>query len=384
MNARIKILATIVVGGLMLGAAGPAAHGMPIDHGAMAKANKGKVLQNGADVSWLPTIEASGSKFYDTNRKPVDGLRLMKRAGLQIARVRLWVNPATSHGSLTEVLSMAKRIKAAGLKMVLDVHYSDWWADPAHQTKPAAWANLNQAQLVTQVHDYTATVLSRMSAQKTSPTWVQIGNEVGNGLLWPNGQLDQWNPAKFKAMTDLLNAGITASREVSPNTKVMIHLETSGDVQKTRGWLTNAFSNGLLKPDAVGLSYYSQWDGSLNNLSAAIAVVSNEFKLPVAVAETAYANTPTSNTPQVFDVSKGALAGFGFTPQGQSNYAAAVSQVLRSTAGSKAVGVWWWEAFSPNTPRLNNLLEPSQISSSSLVTGSGKTNRAMAALAAAQ
>ena len=341
-------------------------------------------LLNGADVSWLPTIEEAGSKFYNANRKVTDPLLLMKRAGLNAARVRLWVGPSTRHGSLTEVLALAKRLKAAGLQLVLDLHYSDWWADPGKQTKPAAWANLTQPQLVQQVHDYTASVLNKLIRQNTAPSWVQIGNEVGNGLLWPNGQLDQWTPAKFTAMSSLLNAGITAARQTSPSTKVMIHLETGGDASKTDGWLTNSFANGLLKPDGIGLSYYSQWAGPLSNLQAAISVVSNKWHLPVAVAETAYVNTTASVSQQVIDVSKAGLPGFAFTSRGQADYAKAVCALLRSTAGARSIGVWWWEGFSPNTAQLRWQLEPSQIAISSLVTGGGKANAAMAALGAAK
>ena len=341
-------------------------------------------LQNGADVSWLPTIEQAGSKFYNANGKQTDPLVMMKRAGLTVARVRLWVDPTTPHGGLPEVLALAKRVKAAGLKLVLDIHYSDWWADPSQQNKPAAWANLQQAQLVAKVGAYTSSTLSSLVRQKTVPAWVQIGNEVGNGLLWPNGQLDQWTPAKFTAMTSLLNAGISAARKTSPTTKVMIHLETGGDASKTDGWLTNSFANGLLKPDAIGLSYYSQWAGPMSNLRASITVVATKWNLPVAVAETAYANTAVSVSQQVIDVSKAALPGFAFTNRGQADYATAVCALLRSAAGKKALGVWWWEGLSPNTAQLRWQLEPSQIASSSLVTGGGKANAAMAALGSAR
>jgi arabinogalactan endo-1,4-beta-galactosidase len=190
-------------------------------------------LQNGADVSWLPTIEQDGSRFYTTNGKAVDPLLLMKKSGLSVARVRLWVNPSTVHGSLPEVLALAKRIKAAGLKLVLDIHYSDWWADPGKQNKPAAWAALPEADLVAKVSEYTKTVLTSLVRQKTVPTWVQVGNEVGNGLLWPNGQLNQWQPANFATMAALLNAGMTAVHKISPKSKTMIHLETGGDSNKT-------------------------------------------------------------------------------------------------------------------------------------------------------
>ena len=341
-------------------------------------------LANGADVSWLPTIEQAGSKFYNANSKATDPLILMKRAGLSVARVRLWVSPTTPHGSLAEVLALSKRIKAAGLKLVIDIHYSDWWADPGKQNKPATWANLTQPQLVQKVHDYTASVLKSLNRQKTVPAWVQIGNEVGNGLLWPNGQLDQWTSPKFTAMTALLNAGIRATRETAPTANVMIHLETGGDAGKTDGWLTNSFANGLLKPDGIGLSYYSQWAGPIDNLRASITVVATKWHLPVAVAETAYANTTVSTSHQVIDVTKAALPGFAFTKRGQAEYATAVNSLLRSVAGSRAIGVWWWEGFSPNTAKLRWQLEPSQIASSSLVTGSGKANEAMAALGTAK
>jgi len=352
--------------------------------GALAAAVVAPKLANGADVSWLPTIEQAGSKFSNETQKATDPLVLMKKAGLSVARVRLWVNPTTKHGSITEVLALARRIKSAGLYFVLDIHYSDWWADPAKQNKPSAWANLNQPSLVKKVHDYTVGVLKKFKSQKTTPAWVQIGNEVGNGLLWPNGQVDQWTQAKFMSMTSLLNAGTKATRETSPTTKVMIHLETGGDSVKTDGWLTNSFANGLIKPDAIGLSYYAQWAGALSNLRDSIAVVATKWKLPVAVAETAYANTTSSTSNQVIDVTKAQLMGFALTSIGQAEYATAVCKLLRSTAGGKAIGVWWWEAFSPNTAQLSAQLEPSQIAISSLVDGMGRPNKAMTALGSAR
>ncbi|MBP6186452.1 MAG: glycosyl hydrolase 53 family protein, partial [Rhodoluna sp.] len=143
------------------------------------------VLQNGADVSWLPEVEQAGSKFFDAKGRRIDPLLLMKQSGLKTARVRLWVNPPTEHSSIGEVLALAKRIKKAGLSFVLDLHYSDWWADPGSQRTPAAWQELGQPELEQKVADYTADVLNRFARQQTSPQWVQIGNEIANGMLWP-------------------------------------------------------------------------------------------------------------------------------------------------------------------------------------------------------
>ena len=234
-------------------------------------------LQNGADVSWLPEVERAGSKFYDAKGRKIDPLLLMKQAGLKTARVRLWVQTADQRSSITEVLALAKRIKKAGLGFVLDFHYSDWWADPGSQTMPSSWYGMNQAQLEQKINEYTSSVLARFARQQTSPQWVQIGNEIGNGMLWPAGKLNSWSSEEFQRLTGLLNSAALAVRASSGKPKVMIQLETGGDASKTESWLRNALANGLTRPDAIGLSYYSQWGGALSNLEKSIAVVANDF-----------------------------------------------------------------------------------------------------------
>ena len=337
-------------------------------------------LQNGADVSWLPEVERGGSKFYDSKGRKIDPLVLMKQAGLKTARVRLWVQPTDERSSISEVLVLAKRIKKAGLGFVLDFHYSDWWADPGSQTTPAAWQGLNQTQLEQKVGEYTAGILARFARQQTSPQWVQIGNEIANGMLWPTGKLSSWSNEEFKRLTSLLNSAATAVRAASGKSKVMIHLETGGDSAKTSKWLRMALANGLIRPDAIGLSYYSQWGGALSNLEKSISVVVNDFDFAVAIAETAYMNSMTAPTKQVLDSSKAALPGFAISPSGQAAYANKSCALLRAGAGNKSIGVWWWEGFSPNTAKLSDELGASHISSSSLVTLAGRANAAMLAL----
>ncbi len=371
-----------VVLGILASAALVSGGAAPLAQPAQA-ASATQVLENGADVSWLPSIELDGSKFFDSKSKAIDPLVMMKRAGLSVARVRLWVDPVDSHSSLSESLALAKRIRAAGLKLVLDLHFSDTWADPAHQTIPKAWLGLTHDQLVAQVATYTTKVMHAFSTRGTSPTWVQIGNEIGNGLLWPDGQLSKWTSAEFTAMDELLNSAMSAARNSAAHPKIMIHLETGGDSSKTQGWLTNAFANGLQRPDAIGLSYYPQWSGSFANLSANISYIVSNFTLPVAVAETAYLNSTRAVTNQVLDGSKNAITGFAQTASGQASYATAICALLRKAAGAKAIGVWWWEGFSPNSSKLRRWFDPSSISASSLVTGAGKANPAMASLGSA-
>ena len=337
-------------------------------------------LQNGADVSWLPEFEQAGSKFFDAKGRRIDPLLLMKQSGLRIARVRLWVNPPTEHSSIAEVLALAKRIKKAGLGFVLDLHYSDWWADPSNQTTPSAWKELGQPELEQKVADYTADVLNRFARQQTSPQWVQVGNEIANGMLWPTAKLSKYSSAEFTKLAAILNSASKAVRESSGNPKVMIHLETGGDSEKTRAWLRGALANGLTRPDAIGLSYYSQWGGALTNLEKSIAVVANEFGFIVAIAETAYQNTSASPTKQVLDSSKSRLPGFAISSSGQAAYASKTCSLLRTNGGSRALGIWWWEGLSPNQSKLMSELGPSHISSSSLVTLTGRANAAMIAL----
>ena len=337
-------------------------------------------LQNGADVSWLPEIERAGSKFYDAKGRKIDPLVLMKQAGLKTARVRLWVQPSDQRSSINEVLALAKRIKKAGLVFVLDFHYSDWWADPGSQAVPIAWQGLNHAQLETKIGEYTANTLERFALQKTSPQWVQVGNEIANGMLWPTGKLNTWSSEEFKRLTGLLNSASAAARASAGKPKVMIHLETGGDSRKTESWLRNALANNLTRPDAIGLSYYSQWGGPLSNLEKTISIVANDFNFAVAIAETAYPNTDSSPTKQVLDATKAPLPGFAISPSGQAAYATKSCAVLRANAGTKSLGVWWWEGLSPNKSKLTDELGPSYVSSSSLVTLAGRANAAMLAL----
>jgi arabinogalactan endo-1,4-beta-galactosidase len=337
-------------------------------------------LQNGADVSWLPEIERAGSKFYDAKGRKIDPLVLMKQSGLKVARVRLWVQPPDGRSSINEVLALAKRIKKAGLAFALDFHYSDWWADPGSQTTPISWQGLNQSQLEQKINEYTTATLARFAQQQTSPQWVQVGNEIANGMLWPTAKLNTWSNEEFKRLVALLNSASSAVRASAGKPKVMIHLETGGDSAKTKTWLTMVLANGLTAPDAIGLSYYSQWGGPLSNLEKSISVVTDEFNLNVAIAETAYPNTRTSPTKQVLDSTKAPLLGFSISPSGQAAYATKSCALLRSKAGSKSIGVWWWEGFSPNKAKLQDELGPSYISSSSLVTMAGRANAAMLAL----
>ncbi|HET9053601.1 MAG TPA: glycosyl hydrolase 53 family protein, partial [Cyclobacteriaceae bacterium] len=171
-----------------------------------------KELIRGADVSFLPEIEAAGVKFYDAANTENNLLDILAASGVNAIRLRLWHTPATEHASLPEVKALAARVKAKGMKVWLTLHYSDTWADPGHQVKPAAWSEASFADLQDSVYLYTKKVMTEIN-----PDIIQIGNEINGGFLLPEGSTD--NVPDFVA---LLKKGVQAVRESSAETKIMI------------------------------------------------------------------------------------------------------------------------------------------------------------------
>ena len=153
---------------------------------------KSNDFANGADVGWLPQMETTGYKFYDTDNSEKDCLQLLKDRGINTIRLRVWVNPsddkASGHCSPAETVVMAVRAQKLGLRIMIDFHYSDTWADPGKQAKPAAWANHSFAELQNDVYKHTFDVLTSLKTAGVTPEWVQIGNEIPDGMLWPEGK----------------------------------------------------------------------------------------------------------------------------------------------------------------------------------------------------
>jgi arabinogalactan endo-1,4-beta-galactosidase len=146
------------------------------------------VFSKGADVGWLPQMEVTGYKFYDADGTQKDCLQLLKDRGMNTIRLRVWVNPssdkASGHCSPAETVVMAVRAQRMGMRIMIDFHYSDTWADPGHQAKPTAWANHTFAELQNDVYKHTFDVLTALKSAGVNPEWVQIGNEIPSGMLW--------------------------------------------------------------------------------------------------------------------------------------------------------------------------------------------------------
>ncbi len=205
----------------------------------------------GADVSWVTQMEASGVAFFDTTGTVKDLFAILKEKGINAIRLRVWVNPTGGYCNTADVVAKALRAKAAGMNILIDFHYSDTWADPGDQTVPAAWANLSFSGLDSALGAYTTAVLDTLQNNGITPTWVQVGNEVSNGMLWPMGQAST-NMAQFAT---LVSTGYKAVKSVFPKCKVIIHLSNGYDNAVYR-WLFDGLKAGGASWDVVGMSMY--------------------------------------------------------------------------------------------------------------------------------
>lgn len=208
-------------------------------------------MVKGADVSWLSQMEAEGIKFYYDDGTKGDCMEILKSLGMNTFRFRLWVNPSDSYNSTSDVLAKARRATALGMDVMLDFHYSDSWADPSKQTVPAAWSELDLDGLVAQVGTYTTTTLQSFKDAGVDVKWVQLGNETGNGMLWPYGRADK-NPAGYVRLN---NAGYDAVKSVYPEAKVIVHVQNGQDAS-LHSWLFGLLKANGGKWDVCGMSLY--------------------------------------------------------------------------------------------------------------------------------
>jgi arabinogalactan endo-1,4-beta-galactosidase len=204
----------------------------------------------GADISWLTQMEAGGVKFYNAAGTQQECMSLLKSLGMNTIRLRVWVNPTLGYNNAADVLAKAIRANNIGLRIMINFHYSDTWADPGSQTKPATWAG-TITNLKTSLATHTTDVLTLLKNNSIEPEWVQIGNETNDGMLWPEGKAST-NMANF---AQLVNAGYDASKAVFPNAKVIVHVSNGWDNALFR-WMFDGLKNNGAKYDVIGMSIY--------------------------------------------------------------------------------------------------------------------------------
>ncbi|MEV6166949.1 arabinogalactan endo-1,4-beta-galactosidase [Streptomyces sp. NPDC051954] len=295
---------------------------------------------HGADISSIAKSEAKGGVYKNSSGTTGDALAILKSNGMNYARLKVWVNPADGYNNKTRVLATAKRIKAQGMKLLVDFHYSDIWADPGVQTKPAAWAGHSYSQLKTDVYNHTYDVLNALKAQGTTADMVQVGNEINGGMLWSEGSTDNWTQ-----LAGLLNSGYDAVKAVNSSTTVALHLAKGGDLSGTRWWFDSAVSGGV-KFDAIGLSYYGYWHGSLYDFQTTLDDAAARYGKPVFVAETAYPFRLDSedSLENIIDVSGELVSGYPASTAGQTRWMKDIASIVEAVPNGRGLGVFYWEA----------------------------------------
>lgn len=240
----------------------------------------------GADISFLPELEARGMKFTDKGVEK-DAIQILKDHGFNYVRLRIFNDPGRDSGyspgkgfcDLANTKKMAKRVKDAGMKLLLDFHYSDYWADPGKQHKPAAWRNISFEELKKRVYDYTKDVVQQLKDQGTTPDMVQIGNEINHGIIWPEG-----NVANMDGLAQLINAGTAATLAVDPSIRMMLHVALGGQNDESVFFIDNMIARGVYF-DVIGESYYPKWHGTLDDLRDNLDDLVRRYNKDVIVVE---------------------------------------------------------------------------------------------------
>jgi arabinogalactan endo-1,4-beta-galactosidase len=303
---------------------------------------------NGADVSFIPQIEDLGGIYRDQEGVAGDPLDIFKKYGFNWIRLKLWHTPREPYNDLPRILAMARRIRDREMKFLLNFHYSDDWADPAKQVKPAAWKNLAFAALKDSLYLYTKKVVRALADQGTPPDMVQIGNEITPGMLWNDGRVggSYDTPQQWKNLGDLVKAGIQGVNEgldTAGSVPIMIHLDRGGDNRGSR-WFFDRLLAQKVDFDIIGLSYYPWWHGSFDDLRSNLEDLAVRYGRDIVVVETAYPWTlqPFDASGNIVGNPGQLLAGYPATAAGQAAFLRNLMQLVRSVPGGRGKGVFYW------------------------------------------
>ena len=318
-------------------------------------ANRHMKFVKGMDLSTLLELERCGAKYYD-NGEERDLLAIMKSYDVDTIRIRLWNDPWSETGEsygagendLKTSLEIAKRVTTAGFGVLLNFHYSDFWADPGKQIKPKAWADYGVKELEQAVYDYTLESMRTFLDAGVNITMVQVGNELSNGLLWPEGKVPNYdNIATF------VNAGIRAVRKADATIPVMIHLDNGGNNALYREWFDNFTKRGE-DFEIIGLSYYPFWHGSLQMLNDNMNDIAERYGKDLVIAEVSmgYTMEDYKNYEKLSDEDRKGYATrpalvekieYPMTKQGQYDFMEDFLNRISPIKGGKGQGVFYWE-----------------------------------------
>jgi arabinogalactan endo-1,4-beta-galactosidase len=310
----------------------------------------------GGDISALARIEQAGGVFRDAGQAG-DAITILRAHGSTGFRLRLFVNPNDSDVQVNDLpytVALARRIKAAGAKFMLDLHYSDTWADPGHQTTPAAWTSLALDSLERTVETYTDSVITQLKQAGALPDIVQVGNEIDDGILWPLGELYVPNAdtlTEWNQFTGLLKAGIRGVRDAlapGDSVRVMLHYSQGGSAGGTQWFYDHMAAYGV-PYDLIGLSYYPWWHGTLAQLEANLAETASRYGRDIVVVETSY---PWRAGGWESMVTNSAAMTWVVSAQGQGQFVHDLVAAVAAAPGGHGAGVVWWYPEAIQVPGL--------------------------------
>lgn len=279
----------------------------------------------GADVGWLTQMEAAGIKFYNADGKEQEGMQILKDRGMNSIRLRAWVHPVDRWNNTSDVVNKALRAKELGMKIMIDFHYSDGWADPGKQPKPAAWVNLGFDSLQSALYKYTKGVMDTLKLNGVTPDWVQIGNETNDGMLWEDGRASK-HMENFAA---LVKAGYNAVKRSSPTSLVIVHISNGYDNALFR-WIFDGLTKNQVEYDIIGMSLYPSyapqgiagWAQVNEQCLANMNDMVTRYGKPVMIVEVG----------MPYD-----------QPEACRSFLTDIIKKTKSVKGAKGLGVFYWE-----------------------------------------
>ena len=277
-------------------------------------------FMKGVDLSMLKQVEDNGGLFYE-NGNQIDPIQEFNSKGINTVRIKIWHNPLLNYNDLESVLEIAERVKNAELDLLLDFHYSDTWADPSNQNKPAAWENLNFETLCDSIEQYSRYVITKLKNQNTLPKYVQIGNETDCGFLWPDGYVcgESNNDIQWNKLRDLFMhaiEGVNTALDFEDSLKIISHVSSGGN------WFFGNLLEDDIPIDILAISYYPMWHGTLADLNQNINMLATQFGKPVLVVETAYPFTLSwnDNTNNILGLETQLLDDYEASEEGQFSF----------------------------------------------------------------
>ena len=304
----------------------------------------------GTDLSFTPQELAAGAAF-SYNGKRGTPVTITREAGANYVRMRVWVNPPAGYSDLASDLALARQVHAAGMKIYLDIMYSDFWADPQHQDIPAAWAGQDLGQLTATVRSYTQQVVTAFAKQGTPVDLTSIGNEIRNGILWPVGEVNCTDCGGWDNLAQLLKAGVAGAEAGNPaghKLLIMMHYDQGGDQALSSAFYSQLTAHGV-PFDVIGLSYYPFFHGAISAMRANVDALATQFRKPIVIAETQYpwtlanGNSPLGDSTGDFVWQTSQLSpGYPASPGGQLSFVTDELSILAQVPGGLGAGLFYW------------------------------------------